>query len=278
VTEIVPPLKLWSVTTLIKLGLGTSEALVNWAVGATAEAAVDSLPTVQTMYANEGRDAVVAWLKRRRFEQNETARVRGSDLHKHFEAIALGQEPPPVPEGGQPYIDQWRRWLDTFQPTFLMAEAPVYNVTHHYAGTLDAIVQLDGHPLILDYKTTPHPPGGEKSRPPFPEVALQLVAYRRAEEVGVISEQRYSGGKRYYLYDPTQTHESMPEVEGALCVVVSPFDCVAHAIATDERVWRSFGHVYEAARWQLAGSQGVIGPALAPSDPSDPREVANVDA
>jgi hypothetical protein len=56
----------------------------------------------------------------------------------------------------------------------------------------------------------------------------------------------------------------MPEVDGALCVVVSPHDCVAYPVAVDDRVWAAFLYVKENARWQLVTSQDVIGPALTP--------------
>jgi hypothetical protein len=260
--EILALLKLMSVTTILKVAFGTSDPLVNWIAKAVAEASIDSRATVETMLANEGREAAIRWVTQRRFERSSRAMERGSALHAVFEAYALGKEPPPVEEPERPYVEQFLGWLDRFRPEFVMAEAPVYNVVEQYAGTLDGVMKLAGIPLLFDYKTTEHPPGGDKSRPPFPEVALQLVAYRRATEVGVHSEQRYSGGRRYYLYDPSAKHEPMPEVEGALCIVVSPFDCEAYPIVTDDTVWRFFKVAREAARWQLSTSQGVIRPPL----------------
>lgn len=257
-TPLVPPLKLWSVTTLIKIGLGTSDGLVGWVARVTAEAGIDSAETIAVMVKNEGRDAAIRWVTQRRFDRTSRAQDRGSALHAVFEAYALGQEPPPVDDELRPYVEQYLGWLDRFRPEYVLAEAPVYNPTEHYAGTLDGVMKIDGLPLLFDYKTTEYPPGGEKSRPPWPEVALQLAAYRRATEVGVLSEQRYAGGRRYYLYDPTAKHEPMPEVEGALCIVVSPYDCEAYPIVADETVWRAFLIVREAARWQLATSQNVI--------------------
>jgi hypothetical protein len=145
-----------------------------------------------------------------------------------------------------------------------MAEAPVYHPAEHYAGTLDGIMELEGSRLVFDYKTTEHHPDGEKRRPPFPEVALQLCAYRHAREVGVLSEQRYAGGRRYYLYDPDVPHEPLPETDGAICIVMSPYDCFAVPVRTDEQVWDAWLHVIECARWQLQDGYGVFGPQLAP--------------
>ena len=256
------PLRLWSVTTLIKLGLGTSEPLVNWVARSTAEAAIDQRRVIDEMLRADDRAGAIEHLVKARYRKSGKAAVRGTDFHRVAEQFALGAEPE-IPEHVAPYAAQYRDWLERFQPRFLMSEAPVYNVTEHYAGTLDGIIELGGRRLLVDLKTTEHPPDGERSRPPYPEAALQLVGYSRAELVGVLSEQRYSGGRRYYLYDPDAEHEPMPEVDGALCIVVSPFDCLAVPVRVDDEVWKAFRHVRECARWQIETSRGLFGPPLA---------------
>lgn len=258
------PLRLWSVTTLQKLGLGTSDALVNWAVRTTAEYAVDNNDVIAPL-AGRDRDAAVKLLADARWTSSGKAAARGTDLHKAAEALALGVTPE-VEDHILPYVEQYQAFLDTFRPSFLMSEAPVYNPTHGYAGTCDGVLEMDGRRLIFDLKTTAHAPDSGKSRPPFPEVALQLVAYRRAEWVGLLSEMRYASGKRYYLYDPDAQHEPMPETDGALCVVVSPFDYMVVPVRTDDEVWRHFRHCMENARWQVSVSRSVFGPPItAPS-------------
>jgi hypothetical protein len=257
------PLRLWSVTTLIDDGLGKGPGLINWLVRLIAETAVDKRKTVEVMLEESGRDATIKWLVDQRWAKSEKAKVRGTDVHKVAEAMALGYAPPEVsPEQRlviKPYVEQLARWLDKWQPTYLLAEAPVYNVTRAYAGTCDGVMELQGRRLIFDYKTTEHPPDGEKSRPPWPEVALQLCAYSRAEMVGLISEQRYDGrSKRYYLFDPTSQHEPMPEVDGAICIVVSPYDCFAQPVRIDDEVFRAFLHVQACARWQVETSRDVF--------------------
>jgi hypothetical protein len=99
-------------------------------------------------------------------------------------------------------------------------------------------------------------------RPPYPEVALQLCAYSRCTEVGVMSEQRYAGGKRYYLYDPEAKHEPMPGVDGALCIVVSPDDCFAVPVRIDDSVWATWMSVIKCAGWTLRGQSDLFGPPL----------------
>jgi hypothetical protein len=256
--------RLWSVTTLIKLGLGTSDALVNWAVRVTAEAAVHKRGTVDAMIRDEGPDAAVSWLRDARWRTTGKAQLRGTLVHEVAEALALGNEPPALDVALLPYVDQLTRWLELHKPRFIMAEAPVYNPELRYAGTLDSIVELYERNLLLDIKTTEHGPTSDRARPPFPEVALQTCAYSRCTQVGVLKEQRYAGGKRYYLYDPTAKHEPLPRIDGALCLVISPEDCFAVPVRIDDSVWQAWLTVLDAARWQQRGTHDIFGPPLPP--------------
>lgn len=254
-------LRLWSVTTLLKMGLGTSEGLVYWNCEQTAIAAVDKRATLEAMLRESGRDETVKWLIKERWNATERAKVRGSDVHRAAEAIALGQEPIIVP-GTEAYVEQLTGWLRKWQPRFIMAEAPVYNVTHAYAGTCDGVMEIAGTPVLFDYKTTEKGPDA-KSRPPYHETALQMTAYAHAESVGVLSEQRYDGFRqRYYVYDPTVEHAPMPAVKGAICIVVSPVDCYAVPVSIGPKVWDAWLHVLAMARWNSEGSKQVFGPML----------------
>jgi len=261
--------RLWSVTSLIKLGLGTSDPLVNWAVRATATAAYDRLKMLNQFHEDGDRDGAIDWLARQRWEKSGKAAARGTDLHTAAEKLALGQ-PPEVEDHILPYLEQYQRFLREYRPKFLMAEAPVYNPEFGYAGTLDGVVELEGQPLVADIKTTEWGPdavndrGDPKMRPPFPEVALQLVGYRRAKWVGLLSERRYAAGKRYYIFNPEQQHEPMPATSGAVCIVVSPHDYTVTAIRTDDLVWNAFRHTIACARWQVETSRQVIGSQLRP--------------
>lgn len=265
--------RLWSVTTLIKHGLGTGEGLVRWSVRQPCEIAYDRFATLASFHESGDREGAIKWLMEARWNRTKKAMARGTELHAIAEELALGGSPV-IPEGAAPYIDQYRRWLDRYQPEFLMAEAPVYNLTERYAGTCDGLMRLPSfgpEPIVFDYKTTEYAPDGEKARPPWPEVALQLAAYARAEVVGVISEQRYASGKRYYVYDPAKQHEAMPKVEHAVCIVISPYDCVAVPTRIDESVWTTFLYVRECARFRLSADGGLFGPPLSPP----PEEVPN---
>lgn len=253
--------RLWSVTTLMGEGL-PKPALLGWAVKVTAEWAVDNVDAIKAT-AGSDREAAVDMVKRCRFRQTAEATARGSEVHRVAESYNLGA-PVEATEEIRPYVDQYRRFLDDHQPTFEAAEAAVFNLTYHYAGTLDAIVNLDGARYVLDMKTTARPPGGG-ARPPYPDVALQLAAYGHAELVGVDPlRETTAGGKRYYVFDEALDTTPMPEIEGALALVVSPFDYQLVPVRYDEETWASFLYVREVARWQLELAKTAIGPTVAP--------------
>jgi hypothetical protein len=255
------PLRLWSVTTLVKLGMGTSDPLVNWAVGTTAEYALDNGAAISSLLASGDRAGAKELLTRARYRSSGAAKARGSELHAAAEKLALGVSPE-VDVKILPYVEQYKRFLEEHAPVFEMAEAPVYSPTRFYAGTLDGIIVLEGQRLVFDIKTTDRGPDSEKSRPPYAEVALQLAAYRRAELVGVLSEQRYASGKRYYLFDPEAEHQPMPETDGAVCIVVSPFDYTITPVRTDDEVFKCFIAARECARFNVDVSRRVFGPQI----------------
>ena len=265
------PLKFWSVTTLIKLGMGTSDALVNWAVNTTADYALDNLGVLAPL-VGEDRAGAKELVTRARYRSSGKAAARGSELHAAAEKMALGVAPE-VSEEIVPYAEQYLRFLNERGPEFLLSEAPVYNVSKFYAGTLDGVMKLDGQRVVFDIKTTNVLPGTltdsgrPKSRPPYPEVALQLCAYRRAEEVGVLKEQRYASGSRYYLYDPDVEHAKMPETDGAVCIVICPTAYEVVPVRTDDEVFRAFLAARECARFNVDVSKRVFGPPLGAPNP-----------
>ncbi len=262
------PQRLWSVTSLLSAGL-PKPALVGWAANTTAEYAVDKRAVWEPMAADDPI-AAINHLAGIRFQKSGDAAARGTDVHKAAEKLNLGL-PSDHEEAIQPYVDQYLRFLAEHVPTFHMAEAPVYSQTYHYAGTLDAIVELDGRVCVMDVKTTDRGPeaknrrGKPAARPPYSDVALQLCAYARAEYVGLApAQQQYSGSRRYYVLPEDAPLEQMPEVSGALALVISPEDYRLIPVRIDDEVWKAFLAVREVARFQLDMANRVLGPAISP--------------
>jgi len=252
-------LHLLSVTTTIQEALGYGRGMLSWKDRFAGETAVDGHQVIGAMLAKGEREAAISYIKEASNRYAREAADRGTRTHAALEALTLGQAPR-LDDEIEPYVRQYGRWLDRFQPEFMMVEAPVYHPEMRYAGTTDGVMKLDGMALSFDYKTTAHPPEKE-SRPPYPEVALQLCAYARAKEVGVLSEQRYSDrGKRFYIYDPTQAHEPMPEVDRnwALAIIISPFDCRAVPTRIDEEVWVAWRHAQAVARFRMEVARSLF--------------------
>lgn len=259
--------RFWSVTTLI--GALDKPALLYWAAEQTALQAVAVAGTLERRVAEEGEEAVVKWLRDARFRKPRGVRSAtelGTAVHDAIESYALSGTRPTVDDEVLPFLDAFDRWAQVWQPKYLAAEAAVYNRTYGYAGTLDAIVELDGMSLIVDTKTT-RSDVDSRGNPstPYPEVALQLAAYRHAELLATFRARRTEiMRRRYYLISEVEVEECvpMPAVDGAAVIHITPNRCTAYPVRADDAVFQAFLFTMEAFRWQQQLAKTVIGPPL----------------
>lgn len=253
--------KFWSVTTIIGGGL-PKPALLPWGIKSVAEVAVAKRKTLIAMTSEcEGGDcspgnwcsscdAAVRWLKSSPYQQRDKAADLGTKIHEAAEAYKLGKPAPPWPEDIAPTMAQYEKWLLAFAPTFDQVEQTVYNRTQRYAGTLDAIVTLsDGRRLLIDYKT---------GKSVYPEVGLQLAAYRYAE----------------YMRLPDNSEAPVPEVDGAAVLHLLPDSWQFIEVRADEDVFAAFLYARETFRFMEETSKTVIGQALLPTNTLTPAEAA----
>jgi hypothetical protein len=248
-----------SVTSLLKDGL-PKPAITYWAVREAASWAVRERDAWLPL-AMRDEQAAVDLVKGAPWRESSRAAARGSDIHRAAEQINLGGRPD-VPPEIEPFVRQYQGFLEQHRPSFLLAEAAVFNLSWSYAGTLDAVVELDGQTFVLDVKTTDKRPEVE-SRPPYPEVALQLAFYARATHVAVLPPERVTTGRgRYYVWDPGAEFEAMPKVSTsvALALVLSPVDWRLVPVRIDAEVWNCALAVREVARFQADVSKRVLGP------------------
>jgi hypothetical protein len=177
------------------------------------------------------------------------------------EAWSAGRPIPAWPTELHGHMTGFVAWLDAWRPRFLATEATVFNRTQAFAGTLDAIVELRARQVmlalvaagtapedvpgwlhdaaavdawvtvIIDYKS------GNKT---WPLVALQLAAYSRGEFVG--------------LPDGV-TQASLPAVDLAAVLHLTPKGFRFRRVRIDDEVWRSFLHAREVWRWQRETSR-----------------------
>ena len=287
----------WSVTTII--GALDKPALMYWAAEQTAVAAVGSQSTWRGMLADDhtgcthtsAREcATVKWLRDARYRRPRdllSAKDLGTVVHALAEQYALTGTRPgrdaitaqlhltggdavdvaregPVAEA---MLDRFDGWLQRFTPTYRATEMVVYSPTYGYAGQADALLEVDGFEAIVDYKSSREPFDSQgAAKTPYPEVALQLAAYRWAELAAVWRPRRFSKfRRRYYLLSQAEQAQAVPvpRVDGGLCLHITPESCEAFPVICDASVHTTFLYVMEAARWSFETSRTVIGPPLA---------------
>lgn len=160
-----------SVTTIIGAGI-PKPALKAWGERTVAEFAFDQ----RDVWSNMTRADAVDWLKRAPFRNTDAAATKGTSVHEWAEAYILGQPMTEPPAEQQPYVRAFLDFLDDWQPDYEMTEFTVYSREHGYAGTSDLAFRIPALGYTLaDYKT---------SKGIYPEVAVQLSAYRHAEFIG----------------------------------------------------------------------------------------------
>jgi hypothetical protein len=201
-----------SVTTIIGGGI-PKPALVPWAAKMTAEWVADNITDVVEMVAKD-RDDAVAIIKGAPYKSKNRAAILGTKLHAAAEAHANGEPLPRMSAEVQPLAEAYLQFIDDYKPTPILTEARVYSPTFDYAGTLDAIVEINGEKILLDYKT---------GKAVYPEVALQLAAYRYAD-----------------FYDNGGEPTELPEVDRCMVVHIRPQKYAVVPVTADENVFRSF--------------------------------------
>jgi hypothetical protein len=286
----------FSVTTILKAL--SSPALEYWAIKMCAQEAIDKQSTWQAMLEDSGRTETIKWLCGARWRRPKLelgADQLGTVVHKACEYYAINGAKPSrewvgdlVRAHAAPTVDfdhevntvgvmlnQWDGWLQRFQPSAYAAEMPVYSERFGYAGSLDAILTLDGVRLLTDYKTRREPLTARgEAQTPYGETALQLAAYRHAD-LGLVSRARRfeKMKRRYYLLSPDEKREvsvPMPKVQGGLCIILTPASCEAYPMRCDQEVFDFFCYTFEAWRWLEDVSKRVVGDALIPAG-DEPR-------
>lgn len=248
-------------------------ALVAWAANETADAAIEmGGQALDTLIDKMGVDEVRNTLSRARFRGpgpgRKSAKDLGSAVHQACEVYALTGERPEIddPEVGV-FVDRFEEWCDKAQPTYTAAELTVYHPTFGYAGTADCFLDLDGLPVIGDYKTTRkgHDDRGKPTHP-WPEAALQLAGLRYAEMAATWRARRYgpTWNSRVYLLsaDELAMADPVPPVEAGVIIHITPEACAAYPMVCDERVYETFLHCLELYRWNDGLAKVAVGPAI----------------
>jgi hypothetical protein len=279
--------QLWSVTTILKAL--ANPALEWWAIEQCATAAIDNENTWKAMLADVGRDDTITWLctaKNRRPKTLLSDANLGTAVHTVCETYALTGTRPDrefietqIEHTGGPQTDiiheadiltgmleLFDGWLQRFQPSYQATEVTVYSDQYGYAGTLDALLTIDGVRFITDYKSTRKPRlKSGKPKTPYTEVALQLAAYRNADFAAIWRARRFEKQfRRYYALNDQERALAvpLPDVDTGLCILITPEACEAYPIQCGPNIHTEFLYVLEAFRWINEVSGNVIGDPL----------------
>lgn len=226
------------VTTLIGQGY-PKNALQYWAAKEVATAAVDERDIWEPL-AQRARNAAWEYLKEAPFRDRDAAANRGQEVHRYAELLQSGEEVE-VPEELVHHVDQYLRFRDEWQPTDEIVEGVVVNRTQVYMGTFDSIATLPGFAAACERQRLKFVPAGDRvlydiktSRSGvYPEVALQLAAYRYAET---------------YLPEPNGGDElPMPEVDGCAVLHVTGDDYQLIPVDAGPKAFRVFLYVAQTA-------------------------------
>lgn len=249
------------VTTILSNGV-PKNGLQYWAAKEVASCAVDEQDIWRPLF-ERARDAAWEYLKEAPFRDRDAAARRGTEVHRIAEQLQLG-ETVEVPEPLVGHVDSYLQFMEDWQPTDVICEGVVVSRRHRYMGTFDLIATLWERPadppswwpadgparLMIDVKTS--------MSGIYPEVALQLAAYRYAET---------------YLEDPSGKCDElpMPPVDGcaALHVRADGYDLIP--VRAEAAEFRVFQYVDQVAQFlgtfrEPGWSAEVLGSPMTPSE------------
>ena len=169
--------------------------LIRWAARVVAERAVEHAQVIATK-AKSDPDVVIRRLADAPFERTRQAASTGTKMHAMAEAIAKGGRFS-VDKDSMPFFKQLRDFVDQVKPEFVLSECLVVSDRYTYAGTVDAVLKINGRLVMADFKSSKHI---------VPQYALQLCAYRNAD---------------FFSRDGVE-REPIPSVDGTVIIHVQP--------------------------------------------------------
>jgi hypothetical protein len=208
-----------------------------WGQKLVAEEAVDNLGSITQLMVAGKRDAAIDMLKRAPQRSTGDAARIGTDVHGLVEQLNRGESLGNVHPDLQPWITQYDKFLDDWQPEFLEVESTVWSDTYGYAGTLDGICRIDGDLLIWDLKT---------GKGVYPEVGLQLSAYSHAD----------------YFLSPDGEQRPIPKVDFGSVLHLRPDKYELRPVRVDDDVFSVFKSLIHVTEWVQEKHKTVLGAPL----------------
>jgi hypothetical protein len=206
-----------------------------------AEYAVDNARTLRHMDYDEAVKTIATSSGRTLTK----AANRGTAIHSVLETLAVNGDVDEdyLTDEARPFVAACRQLVADCEPKWLLSEVVIVNRGVGFAGTLDAIIEIDGKRYLVDWKTRGGPHGA------YEEDAAQLGAYAMAE----------------YFINADDKRERLPKVDGGLIVSLTaengyklfPIDLLeaANAFADMHECWRR-------RKQGTATARQAIGPEL----------------
>jgi len=94
-----------------------------------------------------------------------------ADIHSR-DFVPAPDTPPEMVELALGALENYRRWAKGTGMVVLQTETPLVSEAHRYGGTFDALVEVDGAPALLDFKTG-------KGTSCYVDTLYQLGAYKQ---------------------------------------------------------------------------------------------------
>lgn len=232
--------------------LGRAEVIARQAAGDLTSIKLDKLTT---------EDLALRWLKGAPIRTRDEAAAIGVDVHQEAEDEALqlinasgealidGSTLPDWPDHLLPWMRGFRAFLEDWHPIYRATEITVVNRAQLYAGTLDAIVDVEIAPGVWRHPVVDTKSGTNV----WPTVGMQLAAYARAD----------------FLCSPDGVTEiPMPKIDSGYVLHVNPRlkprGYQFRPVRIDQRVFDGFLFAREVFRFNKQEGKTVIGPALQP--------------
>ena len=134
-------------------------------------------PSVTTVLSLIHKDKIMEWRKRVGEEKanqiGTQAANRGTAVHNIIEKYINNKDTSDFMPHVQQSLQNLKPLIDKHVTKVFATECPLYSDHLKLAGTCDAIVEWDGVPTIVDWKTSKRP----KKKVDIPNYFMQLAAY-----------------------------------------------------------------------------------------------------
>ena len=235
-------LHMTSVTSIIDAGT-PKPGLLYWATGLIGEKMVseaETRPDYLIARLTDPDDDPVKWVKNIPYTRRDKAGKLGTEIHEIVELLSKGEPYKHlVTAANSAYVEQFKKFWKDFNPTLKYAEAIVLNPDKLYAGTFDAIMEINGKTVLVDYKT---------GKNVYAETTLQTAAYRFAEWMLVKDKV-----------------VPVPKVDHCMVLHLRPEKYELRELAADKVAYKAFldgfGGVHN---WHTSLAKGTVGKAIKP--------------